>query len=101
MQALRAYLKTLRVAEQAEFAVRCGTTIGYLRKLLSTRAKPREMLCARIETETAGAVTRRDLRPDDAHLIWPDLAESEPNTPPAPAEQAQAAINKEAIEGAV
>ena len=53
---------------------------------------------AAIERFTAGAVTRRDLRPDDAHLIWPDLAESEPNTPPAPADQAQAAINNEAIE---
>lgn len=27
-----------------------------------------------IERATGGAVTRRDLRPEDAHLIWPDLA---------------------------
>ena len=54
-----------------------------------------------IERVTKGTVTRRDLRPDDAHLIWPDLAVpavSEPNPVPAPADQAQAAINKEAIE---
>ena len=30
--------------------------------------------CAAIESATGGAVTRRDLRPDDWHLIWPELA---------------------------
>jgi len=30
--------------------------------------------CAAIERATEGAVTRRDLRPDDWHLIWPELA---------------------------
>lgn len=30
--------------------------------------------CAAIERATKGAVTRRDLRPDDWHLIWPELA---------------------------
>lgn len=29
-----------------------------------------------IERATDGAVTRRDLRPDDWHLIWPELAEA-------------------------
>jgi len=31
-----------------------------------------------IERATNGAVTRRDLRPDDWHLIWPELAEAAP-----------------------
>ena len=31
--------------------------------------------CPAIERATGGAVTRRDLRPDDWHLIWPELAE--------------------------
>lgn len=30
--------------------------------------------CVAIERATGGAVTRRDLRPDDWHLIWPDEA---------------------------
>ena len=30
--------------------------------------------CLAIERATGGAVTRRDLRPDDAHLIWPDIS---------------------------
>lgn len=31
--------------------------------------------CAAIERATGGAVTRKELRPDDWHLIWPELAE--------------------------
>lgn len=31
--------------------------------------------CVAIERATKGAVTRRDLRPDDWHLIWPELAD--------------------------
>ena len=30
-----------------------------------------------IERVTEGAVTRRDLRPDDWHRIWPELAQPE------------------------
>jgi len=33
--------------------------------------------CAAIERFTAGAVTRRHLRPDDFHEIWPELAAKE------------------------
>lgn len=33
--------------------------------------------CVAIERATNGAVTRRDLRPDDWQLIWPELAEPE------------------------
>lgn len=40
--------------------------------------------CLAIEIATNGAVTRRDLRPDDWSLIWPELAE------PAPTETAAA-----------
>lgn len=32
--------------------------------------------CSAIEAVTGGLVTRRDLRPDDWHLIWPELKES-------------------------
>lgn len=31
--------------------------------------------CLRIERLTAGKVSRKDLRPNDWHLIWPDLTE--------------------------
>lgn len=43
--------------------------------------------CATIEIATNGAVTRRDLRPDDWQKIWPELAAAQPHqahpaTPP-------------------
>jgi DNA-binding transcriptional regulator YdaS (Cro superfamily) len=38
--------------------------------------------CASIEHATSGAVTRRDLRPDDWHRIWPELVTPEFPAPP-------------------
>jgi len=46
--------------------------------------------CVAIEQATAGAVTRRDLRPFDCEKIWPELAET-------PANIAQAATKIVAI----
>lgn len=37
--------------------------------------KPGPVYCHRIEVATEGAVTRRDLRPDDWRAIWPELGE--------------------------
>ena len=53
----------------------------------------RAEFCAAIERATGGAVTRKELRPDDWRLIWPELAEQEKTA--APANQARAAINFE------
>lgn len=36
---------------------------------------PDAVHCVAIERATNGAVTRRDLRPDDWPLIWPELAD--------------------------
>ena len=44
--------------------------------------------CVAIERATAGAVTRRDLRPADWHRIWPELVTLEH---PAPVDEAQRA----------
>ncbi|MBV7457340.1 helix-turn-helix domain-containing protein [Acidovorax sp. sif1233] len=40
--------------------------------------RPGPTHCVAIERATSGAVTRRDLRPDDWHLIWPELATAPP-----------------------
>lgn len=39
--------------------------------------RPSPENCAGIEAATGGKVTRRDLRPDDWFLIWPELKEAE------------------------
>lgn len=74
MSDLLNYLNSLDRAAQTAYAQRCTTTVGYLRKAGSTREKIREIVCSRLEKESDGAVTRKFLRPDDWHIIWPELA---------------------------
>ena len=71
METLRAYLATLTPDDQAAYAKRCGTSIGYLRKALSTKPNIDGALVRKLDSESGGAVKRGDLRPD----IWPELAE--------------------------
>ena len=61
---LRTYLNSLPVAEQNEFAKKCGTTLGYVRKALSTGQNFREGLCIKFERESLRQVTCEELRPD-------------------------------------
>jgi hypothetical protein len=70
METLRAYLATLTPKQQAAYAIRCGTTIGYLRKGLSIGAKFKGELVRKLDEESGGAVARTNLRPD----IWPEAA---------------------------
>jgi len=64
METLRAYLATLSPDDQSAFAIRCGTTIGYLRKALSTKPRLDGALVRRLNEESGGVVDRIDLRPD-------------------------------------
>lgn len=73
MKTLRSYLNGLDRAEQAVYAKQCGTTVGYLRKACSVGQPLREKLCALLELHSHRAVTRQDLRPEDWHVIWPEL----------------------------
>lgn len=64
MNTLRQYLKTLSVDEQADFAARAGTTIGYLRKAMSVEQRFGGLLARRLDEESQGAVSRFELRDD-------------------------------------
>ncbi len=64
MDPLLAFLKTLPKPRQKMFAVRCGTSIGYLRKAISIGQRLGESLCINIERESRGKVTCESLRPD-------------------------------------
>lgn len=75
-------------ADDAKSAADLAREVGVSSSLLyqwrtGRRPVPLEH-CAAIERATSGAVTRRDLRPDDWQRIWPELAEL---APPAVAEQ--------------
>lgn len=64
METLRAYLKTLSPEQQAEYAFRAGTTIGYLRKALSKRQRFDGALARQLDLQSGGAVSMHELRPD-------------------------------------
>lgn len=65
MNKLKDFLNALPVIEQREFAIKCGTTIGYLRKRLSDRKhKLGEHICILIEGNTEGKIVCEELRPD-------------------------------------
>lgn len=64
MDKLLSYLNSLDVKAQEAFALRCKTTLGYLRKAGSIKQSLGETLCLRISIESGGAVKPEDLRPD-------------------------------------
>lgn len=70
---LKTYLSGLSQEDRESMAVAAGTTYGHMRNVsYGTRPAAPELAVA-IERETNGAVMRWDLRPDDWHLIWPEL----------------------------
>lgn len=64
MDSLRTYLSSLSPPDQAHYARQAGTTIGYLRKVLSTGQRLGGALVRRLDEESKGAVSRQELRPD-------------------------------------
>lgn len=75
MNHLLSALNALPTEAQHDLAFRCGTSVGYLRKACSTGQALGPALCVSIERESGGAVSRRELRPDDWRQIWPELSE--------------------------
>lgn len=64
MEKLRLYLNSLSSEEQADFAMRADTSIGFLRKAISINQKLGEGICIRIENASNGVVRVEDLRDD-------------------------------------
>lgn len=67
MDTLRTYLSTLSPIDQADYARRSGTSIGYLRKALSVGQRFDGALVRMLHLESGGQVSLTDLRAD----IWP------------------------------
>ena len=74
---LRQYLDSIPRGGATALASTIGISSVYLSQLAARQdgRKPSPELCVQIERATERKVTRRDLRPDDWHLIWPELAE--------------------------
>jgi DNA-binding transcriptional regulator YdaS (Cro superfamily) len=64
METLRLYLNSLSTDEQKAFALRCGTSLGYLRKAISCGHKVGSKLAIDIERESDGTVTCESLLPE-------------------------------------
>jgi DNA-binding transcriptional regulator YdaS (Cro superfamily) len=64
MESLRKFLNSLEPSEQVDFAARCETSVGYLRKAISTKQAIRESLAIDIERESGGKVRVESIRPD-------------------------------------
>lgn len=71
---LKKYISEVDAAERERLASACGTALGHLRNVMYGYRPCAPELASAIERNTAGAVTRQDLRPDDWHEIWPELA---------------------------
>lgn len=72
MKLLIDYLNSLSTADQAAYAGRCGTSVGYLRKAASVGQRLGESLCIALDRESGGAVPCDVLRPD---VDWGYLAQ--------------------------
>ncbi|KMK23120.1 antirepressor protein Cro [Pluralibacter gergoviae] len=73
METLKKYMADLSPEQKRVFAERCGTTINYLRKVMSTGSVIGPEICVQIEIHSAGAVSRKSLNPDNWERIWPEL----------------------------
>lgn len=61
------------IGSQTALAAVLGVSKGAVSQWKDDNRRVPAAHCVAIERQTHGAVTRRDLRPDDFHLIWPDL----------------------------
>jgi len=64
MESLRTYLSSLTPQQQDDYALRAGTTIGYLRKALCVQQRFGGVLARRLDEASNGVVSRHALRPD-------------------------------------
>ena len=73
---LKQYIQSNR-GEGKRLAAALDIDKSYLSQMAGNDRPISPERCLAIERATGGVVTRRDLRPNDFHLIWPDLAAQE------------------------
>lgn len=73
MDKLKEFLNSLALDEQKKFSAMCGTSVGYLRKAITKKTKLGPIVSVKIEMASNGAVTRKDLHPNEWQEIWPEL----------------------------
>jgi len=74
---LKTYLKQLDKDERHKLALAVNTTLGQLQNISYGYRTCAPALAVAIERNTAKAVTRQELLPDEWLGIWPELATSQ------------------------
>ena len=76
------------VGSQAALARAIGVASPTVNQFVKKVRPVPEKVAVAIKSATSGEVHRRDLRPDDWHLIWPELAQqAQSNAPASPSTQ--------------
>ena len=70
---LRQFWFGLDTDKREALALDVGSTTGHLNNVAYGYRPCAPALCVQIERAANGSVMRWDLRPDDWHLIWPEL----------------------------
>ncbi|WP_175689674.1 transcriptional regulator [Burkholderia anthina] len=73
---LKTYISTAPRGTAKKLADALKVSPSYLSQMASGVSSISPRRCRQIEDATDGRVTRRELRPNDWHEIWPDLAQS-------------------------
>lgn len=89
MNPLLNYLNALPVPDQIAYAVRCGTTVGYLRKAISKGQKLGESLVINLERESGSKVRCEEIRSD---VDWAYLRARPAANDPHPAQAAEQGV---------
>ncbi|MBY0498857.1 MAG: hypothetical protein K2P74_04460 [Nitrosomonas sp.] len=76
MDKLKLYLNSLNPEQQEKFAKSCGTTVGYMRKIICAKGSLffGPIIARKIDLNSGGKVPRKTLRPHDWKEHWPELA---------------------------
>ena len=74
MKTFKQFYKALSKEGRADLANYCGTSTGYLEKIMYSKDLYFSAAMARkIEDKSGGIVSRKDLRPNDWKDIWTEL----------------------------
>ena len=86
---LSIYIKRVSPSERAAFALSVGTTVGHLNNVAYEQRVASAALARQIAIATANDVTVWDLRPNDWHLIWPEIITAEGAPPVTETQEAR------------
>jgi len=64
MDSLKHYLNSMPRTDQEAYAATCKTSLGYLRKALSTKQRLGVQLVARLHKNSGGKANAKNIRPD-------------------------------------